>query len=649
MLAALLTLNLSRLTRGVRVPHRGHQLRDGLRYARGVPEILAPLCMMALIGTFTYEFEVSLPLFARGPLAGGAATYSWLMGAFGLGSVLGGIYSTRHAQTGVPRMIRAAGLYMAAMLATALTDSLVAAVILLLLVGFASIIFLTTGNSTIQIAAAPAYRGRVTALWSTAFVGSTPIGATIIGAVGADSPRLALIVGGAAAGAAAIAGVATLARTGFALSRPLFAKEENWRVRVRVVAQLSALCLLSALVALPAFGATRARRPPTTPETGTVYIESNSRAPRSNAILAFHYANGVLSGRGVRRYPTGGSGSHDLRKSGVLDADQEIITNPQHTLLFAVNSSSDTIAVFHIHAGGALTPVTGSPFSSGGSAPSSLGLAGRTLIVANKAQDGVRNLTRTPANYTSFHVRADGTLGPEISSIDVPPGSSPLQAYVTPDRKVLISSEETGVFRAFRILPDGSLVQGPNSPLPMPRAVFPGGRRVPNVWPAGLASNPRHRLLYAELANVSRTIVYRWNDQARLTFVRAISNPGSYLPCWTRVNRAGTRMYTGNAGSDNMSVFDISRDPTDPPEIQSVPLDAPGDPWNFEIDPSGHVIFLLDMRATTAIPAGQGNDLHALRIGASGRLTEEPSSPVKIPVRVGTNPIGLTIVPDREG
>ena len=170
--------------------------------------------MMALIGTFTYEFEVSLPLFARGPLAGGAATYSWLMGAFGLGSVLGGIYSTRHAQTGVPRMIRAAGLYMAAMLATALTDSLVAAVILLLLVGFASIIFLTTGNSTIQIAAAPAYRGRVTALWSTAFVGSTPIGATIIGAVGADSPRLALIVGGAAAGAAAIAGVAILARTG---------------------------------------------------------------------------------------------------------------------------------------------------------------------------------------------------------------------------------------------------------------------------------------------------------------------------------------------------------------------------------------------------------------------------------------------------
>lgn len=213
VLASLLTLNRAQLTVGDRVGHHARQLREGLAYARRYPEILAPLCMMALIGTFTYEFEVSLPLFGRGPLAGGAATYSWLMGAFGFGSVLGGIYTTRHAQTGVPRMIRAAIVYMIAVLATAFANSLAAAVILLVVVGFASIIFLTTGNSTIQIAAAPPYRGRVTALWSTAFVGTTPIGATIIGAIGDASPRLALAVGGAACGAAAITGIAVLARS----------------------------------------------------------------------------------------------------------------------------------------------------------------------------------------------------------------------------------------------------------------------------------------------------------------------------------------------------------------------------------------------------------------------------------------------------
>jgi hypothetical protein len=57
----------------------------------------------------------------------------------------------------------------------------------------------------------PDMRGRMTALWSTAFVGSMPIGATIIGAIGAASSRLALLVGAAACAAAAITGFALLA------------------------------------------------------------------------------------------------------------------------------------------------------------------------------------------------------------------------------------------------------------------------------------------------------------------------------------------------------------------------------------------------------------------------------------------------------
>jgi hypothetical protein len=409
---------------------------------------------------------------------------------------------------------------------------------------------------------------------------------------------------------------------------------------LRLPLTLAAVWTFGAIAAVPASGAASSA-------TGTVYIESNSAARSSNQILAFRYRNDTPSARGVRRYPTGGSGSHDLSNSGVLDADQELITDRTRTLLFAVNSSSDTIAVFHIGAGGGLRPVRGSPFSSGGRAPSSLGLAGSTLIVANKAQDGVRDLSRTPANYTSFHVRSDGSLSGPISSIDVPPGASPLQAYVTPDRRVLITSEETGVFRAFRIGRDGRLTEGRGSPLRLPGAVFPGGRRVPNVWPAGLESHPRLKILYAELANLARTVVYRWDDQARLTFVRALPNPHSLLPCWTHVNVRGTRMYSGNAGSDNLSVFDLTRDPTRPREIQSVGLGAPGNPWNFEITPNGRAIFLLDMRAVREIPPGRGNDLHALRIGTDGRLSEEPSSPVKIPVRIGTNPIGLTIVPER--
>ncbi len=211
VIASLVALNVSQLHPSAPVRRARGQLRQGLAYARTVPEILAPVAMMALIGTLTYEYEVSLPLFGRGALHGGPTTYSALFAAFGLGSVIGGVYCTRHPKTGVPRMIRAALVYAAAMLATALTTQTYAAVALLTVVGFASITFLTTGNSTVQLAARPDMRGRMTALWSTAFVGSTPIGAIIIGAIADTSPRLALIVGAAACGAAAITGFALLA------------------------------------------------------------------------------------------------------------------------------------------------------------------------------------------------------------------------------------------------------------------------------------------------------------------------------------------------------------------------------------------------------------------------------------------------------
>jgi MFS family permease len=211
VIASLLALDLSQLHPSAPLQRGRGQLRQGLAYARTVPEILAPVAMMALIGTLTYEYEVSLPLFGHGALHGGPTTYSALFAGFGLGSVVGGIYCARHPKTGVPRMIRAALVYALAMLATALTSRTYAAVGLLTVVGFASITFLTTGNSTVQLAARPDMRGRMTALWSTAFVGSTPIGATIIGAIGAASSRAALVVGAAACVAAAITGFVLLA------------------------------------------------------------------------------------------------------------------------------------------------------------------------------------------------------------------------------------------------------------------------------------------------------------------------------------------------------------------------------------------------------------------------------------------------------
>jgi MFS family permease len=207
VIASLLLLDTRSLHPTAPAPRRRGQLREGLRYAARVPAIARPLLMMALIGTLTFEFEVSLPLLATKTFHGTATTYSWLLGAFGAGAVAGGLYAARSARTGVPRLTRTALAYAIAVGLIALAPTLPTAVAACVLTGAATITFLTTGNSTIQLASEPDHRGRVTALWSMALVGSTAIGSPVIGAISdAAGPRYALALGAAACLAAVVIG-----------------------------------------------------------------------------------------------------------------------------------------------------------------------------------------------------------------------------------------------------------------------------------------------------------------------------------------------------------------------------------------------------------------------------------------------------------
>jgi MFS family permease len=207
VIASLLSLDVSALHEVTPVPRARGELREGLRYAAHVPAIAGPLLMMALIGTFTFEFEVSLPLLARITFHGGATAYSWLIGAVGAGAVAGGLYAARSARTGVQRLTWAALGFAIAVGLLAAAPTMPTAVAACVLVGAASVTFLTTGNATIQLASEQRYRGRVTALWSMALVGSTPIGAPIVGALSDTAgPRYALALGAAGCLAAVVVG-----------------------------------------------------------------------------------------------------------------------------------------------------------------------------------------------------------------------------------------------------------------------------------------------------------------------------------------------------------------------------------------------------------------------------------------------------------
>lgn len=378
---------------------------------------------------------------------------------------------------------------------------------------------------------------------------------------------------------------------------------------------------------------------------GTVYLESGAAQPNANAVLAFYYqAGGDLHPLDIRAYPTGGAAGFDLTNTGALDADGQLATSADHRLLFAVNQGSDTVAVFHIRSDGSLLAVAGSPFPSNGVAPGGLAVSGDRLVVVNKAQDGVRDLRSVSPNVTSFVVEPDGSLRPTGSVITLPAGSSPTEALISPDGRIVVVPEEHGPFVSLTLGTEGQLSPAPGSPYGLPSAIFPAGYPETERWALGLSAQPGGGVLYGQAVDTGELVTYRYDDSGRLSFVGATADPGAYLPCWSLVNAAGTRLYTDNAGNNTMSVFDLTN-PEQPRLLQVVTLKDAGNPWDLRMDPTGRFIFVLDARdRQDLVPIGEGNELHTLVVNADGTLTEAAVSPVPIPVPLNTNPIGLAVV-----
>jgi MFS family permease len=215
VVVSLLVLDTTRISPSPPVGRSRGQLRQGFRYVRRTPELALPLLLMAIIGTLTYEFSVSLPVLARRTLGTGAPGYGYMTAAMGAGAVAGGLAVAAKGRTGLRPLVLAAGCFGVFVLGAALAPDLAVELGTLALVGAASVSFIAVANATLQLGSVPTMRGRVMGLWIVAFQGSTPIGAPLIGWIIARSDaRVGLAVGAAAAVLAAVVGASALRRLG---------------------------------------------------------------------------------------------------------------------------------------------------------------------------------------------------------------------------------------------------------------------------------------------------------------------------------------------------------------------------------------------------------------------------------------------------
>lgn len=213
MVFALWTMDPRRLHAAPVAPRERGAIRAGLRYVARTPELAVPLALMALVGTLGFNFQVVLPLLARFSFEGGASAYAVLVSAMGVGSIAGALVYGAHGHTG-PRLIAGGALAfgLTALLSAAM-PALALEVPALALLGAAAVIFAATINSSLQLAVAPEMRGRVMALYSVVFLGSTPIGAPLTGWLAQTyDPRVALLLAAVSGLAAAWAARVCFAR-----------------------------------------------------------------------------------------------------------------------------------------------------------------------------------------------------------------------------------------------------------------------------------------------------------------------------------------------------------------------------------------------------------------------------------------------------
>jgi len=195
------------------IPRRKGQLREGLRYAWSTPALRLVLVLTAVIGTLAFNFQVVLPLLAKQTFSGGADTLGVLYASMSIGSVIGALVSAHEARATRRFVLGAALAFGAALVGAAFAPTFALELLVLVPVGAAGIAFTAMANGVLQTETAPEMRGRVAALFTVAFLGSTPIGGPTIGWVSEQlGPRAGLWVGGIATLAVTVAAVAAIRR-----------------------------------------------------------------------------------------------------------------------------------------------------------------------------------------------------------------------------------------------------------------------------------------------------------------------------------------------------------------------------------------------------------------------------------------------------
>ncbi|ARZ68454.1 MFS transporter [Streptomyces sp. HU2014] len=211
----LLLMRTSELHKVERAPRGKGQLREGLRYVAGRPDLVWPIVLVGFIGTFGFNFPIWLTAYVNDVFHAGAGTYGLLNTLMAAGSLVGALLAARRGNSRLRLLVGAALLFGVLEITAALAPSFWVFAALLAPIGMCGLTINVTANSSLQMATDPAMRGRVMSLFMMVFMGGTPIGAPLVGYVtDVYGARVGFLAGGVVSLLAATGVGMALARVG---------------------------------------------------------------------------------------------------------------------------------------------------------------------------------------------------------------------------------------------------------------------------------------------------------------------------------------------------------------------------------------------------------------------------------------------------
>lgn len=222
VLSGLARMRTEELQPAERAPRAKGQTRAGFAYVRSRPDLALAIALVGVVSAVGLNFPVTLALSARHEFHGGAQLYGGFSSALAVGSLLGAIAATRRSRPRQRTLLAAAAAFGISETATALMPTPLTFGAGLVVTGLCLLTFTTTALTTVQLGAGEQMRGRVVAIYLLVFLGSTPLGGPLVGALcQALGPRAGLLLGGVGSLAAALVALVVVVRAGRRSGHPI--------------------------------------------------------------------------------------------------------------------------------------------------------------------------------------------------------------------------------------------------------------------------------------------------------------------------------------------------------------------------------------------------------------------------------------------